>query len=328
MCHLARSDITPCPGDPGSKPALPPAIRPSAPRPALLSLPEGVRLDIFYDRSHLVESTFETVAHSVLLGITLIVLMLLLFLGSPKVAGLVALTIPFALLFALVLMHLVNIPIGLLSIGAIDFGIIVDGAVIMAENIVHRLGNLGREASRREVRRAILAAAIAVQSGRNDSGTDPFPPSRMEMMISPKLRARWQQFDNKHDLVNALGRRFREEYPTTRFNFTQPIIDSVTEDTNGTSANLALDGAILKGAQERLRPILMTSSVAILGLLPASLATGLGSDVQRPLATVIVWGLCTSMLLTLFVVPVFYRILQPRMPPTPAEAEAAAAAAH
>src|SRR5947207_8656040 len=86
--------------------------------------------------------------------------------------------------------------------------------------------------------------------------------------------------------------------------------------------------AIVRGAMDCLRPILMTSSVAILGLLPASLATGLGSDVQRPLATVIVWGLCTSMLLTLFVVPVFYRILQPRMPPTPAEEEAAEAAAH
>ena len=64
-----------------------------------------------------------------------------------------------------------------------------------------------------------------------------------------------------------------------------------------------------EGAMERLRPILMTSIVAIFGLLPASLATGLGSDVQRPLATVIVWGLFSSTTLTLFVVPVFYRLL-------------------
>jgi hypothetical protein len=77
---------------------------------------------------------------------------------------------------------------------------------------------------------------------------------------------------------------------------------------------LLLEEAIVRGALERLRPILMTSIVAIFGLLPASLATGLGSDVQRPLATVIVWGLFSSTTLTLFVVPVFYRLLTPALP--------------
>src|SRR5262249_6434971 len=76
---------------------------------------------------------------------------------------------------------------------------------------------------------------ISIQSGRNDSGTDPFPPSRMEMMIGPKPRSEWTRFKTKRQLVAALGARLREEFPTTRFNFTQPIIDSVTEDTNGTS---------------------------------------------------------------------------------------------
>jgi heavy metal efflux system protein len=67
--------------------------------------------------------------------------------------------------------------------------------------------------------------------------------------------------------------------------------------------------AIMQGASLRLRPILMTAIVAIFGLLPASLATGLGSDVQRPLATVIVWGLFSSTVLTLFVVPVLYDLV-------------------
>ena len=71
----------------------------------------------------------------------------------------------------------------------------------------------------------------------------------------------------------------------------------------------------------------MTSIVAIFGLLPASLATGLGSDVQRPLATVIVWGLFSSTTLTLFVVPVFYRMLAPALPRTQAEPEASEAEA-
>jgi heavy metal efflux system protein len=365
-------------------------------------LPEGVHIDPFYDRSFLVQSTLHTVAHSVLLGITLVVVVLLLFLGRPAMATLVALTIPFALLFALVLMYFSGIPIGLLSVGAIDFGIIVDGAVIMAENIARHLGVAAHEGSQQSVAKTILAAAleverpvffsvlmvigaylplltltsiegllfrpmaltlvfalvgsllfallvvpalatiffrhgyrewenpllrwfrpvyagilgrllgirwlvvgivvvlltsifvfvvprlgieflpymdegviwvranfpegtslqqtarfgkdmrelvltfpevqfIAVQSGRNDSGTDPFPPSRIEMMIGPKPRDEWKRFRTKQALVGALGAHLREEFPTTRFNFTQPIIDSVTEDTNGTSANLAVE---------------------------------------------------------------------------------------
>ena len=365
-------------------------------------LPPGVKIVSYYDRQHLVDATLETVAHSVLLGITLVVLVLLLFLGRPAMAGLVAVTIPFALLFALVLMYLTDIPIGLLSIGAIDFGIIVDGAVIVAENIARRLGEEEHRGARPNVFRVVLAAAremerpvffsvlmvgvaylpllsltsiegllfrpmaltmvyaltgsllfalfvipvlatilfrrgyrewenpllkwarppyaatlrllfrarwlvvaavlvgvavvgtrvvpklgfeflpymdegviwvrvnfpegtaleqtsaygrrlreialefpdikfVIVQAGRNDDGTDPFPPSRIEMMVGPKPRAGWKQFRTKQELVAELGRRYRDEFPTARFNFTQPIIDSVTEDTNGTSANLAVE---------------------------------------------------------------------------------------
>ena len=97
----------------------------------------------------------------------------------------------------------------------------------------------------KEIRQVVLGLPdvqfISVQSGRNDDGTDPFPPSRMEMMIGPKPREQWTQFHTKHELIAALGKRLRHEYPTTRFNFTQPIIDMVTEDTNGTSANLAVE---------------------------------------------------------------------------------------
>ncbi len=364
-------------------------------------LPEGVRVAPYYDRSNLIDSTLHTVAHSVSLGIGLVVLVLMAFFGRPSMAALVALTIPFSLLFALVLMYLAGIPIGLLSIGAIDFGIIVDGTVIMAESIARHLHERDLEADDRhdtiahtilvaakDVERpvffsilmivgaflplltltriegllfrpmaitivfALLGAALfavpvlaglffrkgyrewenpvlvwlskhyarllsglmarrvavvsgtgltlvalliivipimgkeflpymdegvvwvranfpegtslqqtsqfgyrlrelalgfddiafaAVQVGRNDSGTDPYPPSRIEMMIGPKPHEDWQHFSRKQELVAALGERFRSEFPTTRFNFTQPIIDSVTEDTNGTSANMAIE---------------------------------------------------------------------------------------
>jgi cobalt-zinc-cadmium resistance protein CzcA len=397
------------------------------------ALPKGVEVHSFYDRSYLVSSTLNTVAHSVIAGITLVVLVLLMFMGSPKMAALVALTIPFSLLFSLVLMYVSGIPIGLLSIGAIDFGILVDGAVIMADNIAHRLTVERRSQGRWSVSRTVLAAAleverpvffsvlmivgsylplltltsiegllfrpmaltltfalagallfalfvvpalstvffpsgyedyenpvlgwlkpryarflatllkyrlavvtavvaflgvtllgvlprlgteflpyldegviwvrvnfpegtalqetaafgkrireitlsfpdvkfIAVQSGRNDSGTDPFPPSRMEVMIAPRPLEEWVNVKSKHELVQALGDRLREEFPTCRFNFTQPIIDSVTEDTNGTSANLAVefsgpDSNILLGLSKKtielLRRIPGASDVAI-----------------------------------------------------------------
>ncbi|MDD2770268.1 MAG: CusA/CzcA family heavy metal efflux RND transporter [Methylococcus sp.] len=365
-------------------------------------LPAGVHIAPYYDRSTLIESTLHTVGHSVLMGIGLVILVLLAFLGRPSLATLVALTIPFALLFALVLMYLAGIPIGLLSIGAIDFGIIVDGAVVMAENIARRLDERERQEQPASVAHTVLSAALeverpvffsilmilgaflplltlthiegllfrpmaltivfalggallsalfvvpvlatlffrkgfrewdnpvlhwlteryrslltlliqrrrtaaaaaaallvvvlgsviprmgmeflpymdegviwvranfpegtslqqtahfgrrlreialefpdiqfaAAQTGRNDSGTDPYPPSRIEMMVGPKPRDTWTQYGNKHELLAGLGARFRAEFPTTRFNFTQPIIDSVTEDTNGTSANMAIE---------------------------------------------------------------------------------------
>jgi cobalt-zinc-cadmium resistance protein CzcA len=368
------------------------------------ALPKGISIVPFYDRQHLVDSTLHTVGHSVLLGITLVVLVLLLFLGRPAMAALVAATIPLSLLFALVLMYLTDIPIGLLSIGAIDFGIIVDGAVIMAENIARRLGEATRSEKRLSVLSVVLDASLEVQRpvffsilmivaaylpllsltsiegllfrpmaltmvyalagallfalflvpvlaaimfrhgyqewnnplltlirstygvtlrgllacrwlvvatvlcvlavvalrvvprlgieflpyldegpswvkanfpegtslqqtaaftkrireialefpdvkfvsaqiGRTEAWTEPFPPSRVEIMIGLKPREEWQQFNAKQNLVSALGKRMREEYPTTRFNFTQPIIDMVTQDTNGTSANLAVEFA-------------------------------------------------------------------------------------
>lgn len=367
-----------------------------------VELPKGVRVAPFYDRQVLVDKTLHTVSHSVLLGITLVVLVLLLLLGRPAMAGLVAATIPFSLLFALGLMYLTSIPIGLLSIGAIDFGIIVDGAVIMAEHVARRLAEANRAGQPVRVPQVVLHAAleaertvffsivmivvaylpllsltsiegllfrpmaltmvyalagalcfalflvpvlatfifrrgyeewenplltvvrrayaatlrgflvnrwlvlagmvcalafvglrilprlgieflpymdegtiwvranfpegtslqqtakfgkhirqlvldfpdvqfVSVQVGRSDALTEPFPPSRMEVMIGPKSREQWTQFVTKQELVAALGTRLRAEYPTTRFNFTQPIIDMVTEDTNGTSANLAVE---------------------------------------------------------------------------------------
>lgn len=387
-------------------------------------LPAGVKIVPFYDREYLVDSTLHTVGHSVGTGIALVLLVLLIFTGSPRLALLVVLTIPFSLLFALVLMYLTNIPIGLLSIGAIDFGILVDGAVVMVDNIAHHLTERSRRTdveaigsvddavsnSVVEVERpiffsmlmiicaylplltltsiegllfrpmaltvvyallgavafalfviptlgalmfrkgfqdyenpllswsrgvyanvlkallrmrwAVAAGALAIivwvcvsivprlgfdflpyldegviwvranfpegtsleqtatfanrmrglirefpdvtfassQAGRNDSGTDPFVPSRVEMMVGLKPMDEWTE-PNKQALITKIGKKLRAEFPTTRFNFTQPIIDSVTEDTNGTSANLAVefsgsDSEVLLGLAQKTVDVL------------------------------------------------------------------------
>jgi cobalt-zinc-cadmium resistance protein CzcA len=404
-------------------------------------LPAGVRIEPYYDRSNLIESTLHTVGHSVFLGIGLVILILLACLGRPLLAALVALTIPFALLFALVLMYFAGIPIGLLSIGAIDFGIIVAGAVIMAENIARRLDERERrDGEPTSVTQTVLVAAleverpvffsllmilgaflplltlthiegllfrpmaltivfalsgallsalfvvpvlatfffkrgfrekenpvlhwlsgrykalltalihrrkrvlaatavflavvlgflvprmgmeflpymdegviwvranfpegtslqqtahfgrrlreislefpdiqfVAAQTGRNDSGTDPYPPSRIEMMVGPKPRNGWTRFRSKHELLAALGTRFREEFPTTRFNFTQPIIDSVTEDTNGTSANMAIE---FSGADSDVLLDLARNAETLLKQVPGATDVNIEQEGPQP----------------------------------------------
>jgi len=101
-------------------------------------LPEGTEIHPFMDRTDLVNKTLNTVSHTLLAGMILVVFVLILFLRSWKGALLVALTIPFSLLIAFLLMHFTNIPANLLSLGAIDFGIIVDGAIVMMETILKK----------------------------------------------------------------------------------------------------------------------------------------------------------------------------------------------
>lgn len=105
------------------------------------TLPKGVTIHPFMDRTDLVNTTLHTVSHTLIEGMVLVVLVLILFLGSWRGAFLVALTIPLSLLIAFLLMHLTNIPANLLSLGAIDFGILVDGAIVMMETILKKREN-------------------------------------------------------------------------------------------------------------------------------------------------------------------------------------------
>ncbi len=103
------------------------------------SLPEGVRVEPFYDRSELVNRTITTVSKNLAEGAALVIVILLVLLGDVRAGLVVATVIPLALLFAIVVMNALGISGNLMSLGAIDFGLIVDGAVIIVENAVRRL---------------------------------------------------------------------------------------------------------------------------------------------------------------------------------------------
>ena len=104
-------------------------------------LPQGVKVVPFLDRSDLVHLTTHTVLHNLADGFILVAVILFLFLGNVRGALIVAITIPFALLFASICLDLSHIPANLLSLGALDFGMVVDGAVVMIENIVRHLSH-------------------------------------------------------------------------------------------------------------------------------------------------------------------------------------------
>ncbi|MBO0797336.1 MAG: efflux RND transporter permease subunit [Blastocatellia bacterium] len=375
-------------------------------------LPPGVRLIPIYDRTDLVNNTLRTVSRTLFEGLIIVVTVLLLFLGSVRAALLTALTIPLSLLFAFICMYLAGIPANLLSLGAIDFGIIVDGTLIMVEHIVHKLHERERKEAPESLRATIHVAAIEIsrpilfslliiisaylplftmerverrlfgpmaftvasallgslilsltlipvlatwlfrhgarnwdnpvllwcggiyekllqlslkrarltvviaaslviaaflsaralgteflpqldegviwiranlppgislqksaevaneirflikqspevkavmsQSGRNDSGTDPFGPNRNELLVDLKPYDTWPRGKTKRELVEELGRKLRDSIPGATFNFTQPIIDTSTEMATGSSADLAviITGSDLKKLRE------------------------------------------------------------------------------
>jgi cobalt-zinc-cadmium resistance protein CzcA len=109
-------------------------------------LPEGVKIIPMLDRSDLLHFTLHTVLHNLGEGMILVTIILLLFLGNIRAALIVALTIPFSLMFASIWLDLSKIPANLLSLGALDFGMMVDGAVVMVENIVRHLNRRNKPA--------------------------------------------------------------------------------------------------------------------------------------------------------------------------------------
>ena len=402
-------------------------------------LPKGVRIEPIYDRTDLVDNTLNTVGHTLLEGLVIVVTMLLLFLGSFRAAILTALTIPLSMLFAFVCMHFTGIPANLLSLGALDFGVVVDGTLVMVEHIVRTLethktlgeresipetiGNAALEvespifyslliiisayiplftlerverrlftpmaytvcfalfgsmllaltlvpvlatylfrkgahtwenpllrwiqgayakALEATLRRpwqtvaagaAIVAAAFALgarlgteflpqldegtlwvranlppgislqqsaatagkirrliaeapevqlvssQTGRNDSGTDPYGPNRNEFFVALTPYNTWKKSKSKPDLVEELSKKLNNEIPGANFSFTQPIIDNVTEAVTGSPADLAV---IISGPDLTTLRNLASRTLNVLRTVPGAVDTFIEQEAEQP----------------------------------------------
>jgi cobalt-zinc-cadmium resistance protein CzcA len=400
-------------------------------------LPPGVHIRPIYDRSELVANTLHTVSHTLAEGLLIVGLVLFLFLGSVRAALLTAVVIPLSLLFAFLCMQLYGIPASLLSLGALDFGIIVDGTLVMVEFMVRELADekdtgtpaaavveraalkvqrpvfltllilisaylplftlqsverrlfmpmafticaalvgsmlltltvvpalatwmFGRGFAgwknpalawvsgryRRDLRLALArpravvaggAAAVALalvaaahlgteflpqldegviwiranlapgtsltksaeiasdirslirqspevklvasQSGRVDSGTDPFGPNRNELLVTLNPYDTWPHGKTKRDLVEELSRRLHEQIPGADFNFTQPIIDMVTEAVTGSSADLAV---ILTGPDLLTLRSLAERCLDIVRTIPGAADTAIEQEADQP----------------------------------------------
>jgi cobalt-zinc-cadmium resistance protein CzcA len=124
-------------------------------------LPEGMTIRTFYDRSRLVDLTLDTVHHNLAHGALLVVGLVWLFIRSLRGALIVGVVIPLSILTAFIGLHAIHLPANLISMGAIDFGILVDGAVILVENVIHRLRE-DRPATRRALLELVVSAAVDV----------------------------------------------------------------------------------------------------------------------------------------------------------------------
>jgi cobalt-zinc-cadmium resistance protein CzcA len=126
------------------------------------TLPSGVELIPFYDRAELVDRTIRTVVINLIEGAALVIIVLILLLGNWRGALLVATIIPLSMLFAAILMRVFNVSGNLMSLGALDFGLIVDGAVVMVENAVRRRAEAQRAGDEEEPEKTILNACVEV----------------------------------------------------------------------------------------------------------------------------------------------------------------------
>ncbi|MCB0327096.1 MAG: efflux RND transporter permease subunit [Bdellovibrionales bacterium] len=131
------------------------------------TLPNWVEIKVLYDRSSMVNATLGTVQHNLLFGAALVIIFLMLLVGNLRAALIISIVIPLSLLITFILMKWRNVSGNLMSLGALDFGIIVDGAVIVVENCVRRIHEkgkeLGRDLSAAEVKQEVITGSTEMQ---------------------------------------------------------------------------------------------------------------------------------------------------------------------
>ena len=402
-------------------------------------LPPSVRVVPIYDRTSLVRNTLRTVSRVLLEGFVIVVTVLLVFLLSVRAALLTALVIPLSLLFSFICMRAAGVSLSLLSIGAIDFGIIVDATIVMVERIMHEVARRAERADApeslvgtvraaaldvqrpilfslliiiaayiplltlerverrlftpmamtvcfallgslllsltlvpavatylfrgrrpmprhrglewlteryarlvgRAVRHTRITVAVAIvivagavwlgaglgseflpqldegviwiranlppgisaeksaevaatmrrlirqspevtmvmsQTGRNESGTDPFGPNRNEFLLDLRSYETWPRGQTKANLVDELSHRLQSGIPGASFNFTQPIIDTSTEIATGSSADLAV---IVSGPDLRQLRALATQALAVLRPIRGAADTSIEQEADQ-----------------------------------------------
>jgi cobalt-zinc-cadmium resistance protein CzcA len=405
-------------------------------------LPNGVRMETIYDRTELVNNTLHTVSRTLIEALLVIFLVLLLLLGSFTAAVLTAIVVPLSLLFAFACMHFAGVPASLLSLGALDFGIIIDGTLVMVASVVRLLADepgdhdaatsanvLERiRAAASQVQRPIFfslliliaayiplfqlerverrlftpmafttcaalvgsliftlalvpaaatilfrrgcrpwqnpvvpwlirmyesslrfslkkpwgivavnaliivgAGVLAVrlgteflpqldegvvwiranlppgisleksaevgakirgivrqfpevylattQTGRQDSNTEPFGPNRNELLVALKPYSTWPSGKRKADFIRELSQKLRAEIPGAAFNFTQPIMDMVTEAVTGSSADLAV---IITGPDLPTLRKKAAETLAVLREIPGAADTAIEQEADQP----------------------------------------------
>ena len=129
------------------------------------TLPEGVKIDAFLDRTKMVNNSISTVSKNLLEGALIVIFVLVLFLGNFRAGFLVASVIPLAMLFAIIMMNIFGVSGNLMSLGALDFGLIVDGAVIIVEAVLHRLHSL-KNLNQKRISQEFMDAEVQDSAGK------------------------------------------------------------------------------------------------------------------------------------------------------------------
>lgn len=336
------------------------------------ALPKEMKIVPYYDRSDLIRITTHTVIDTLIKGMVLVTFILLAFLGHLRAALVVALSIPLSLMFTFIVMVIRGDSANLISMCAIDFGIIVDASVVMIENIVRHLGEASlpganvkhtvAAAAREVVKPIIFSTAVIVAAFLplfTMTGVEGKIQSRIKSRVQLPAGHRYEIAGEFQELQGALGRlaitvpvsiviillllymMFRNLGDAALLLGAMPfalvggvaalLITGTTFSISSAVGFVSLFGvsvlggvilisrfkqlrdegaplreAVQRGSDLQLRPVLMAALAAAIGLLPASIATGIGSETQRPLARVVVGGMISSAAVILLVLPAVY----------------------